>query len=777
MSESTHLKVVGTSVPKVDGLALATGAPLFVADELPAGTLVGRIVRSPHAHARIRHIDVEAARAIPGVHAVLTHHDVPRVPITTAGQGAPEPSPYDTFVLDHKVRFVGDHVALVAAETPELAERAAKAVRVDYEILPAVLDMREALAEGAPIIHDEPEAMIPIPVEYEPERNLCAHVDVSAGDVDGELARADHRINYEYEVHYAQHTPIEPHVCAGWLDAYGRLVLRTSTQVPFHARRITARALDIELHRIRVIKPRIGGGFGTKQEVLLEPLCGALVLATKRPVLIELTRSEEIYGSRTRHPQAVRLEQGFDNDGTLRASRMTVLSNTGAYASHGLTVMTNCGSKTLPLYRRGAVAFEGTTVYTNLPVAGAYRGYGGTQASFAQEVQMDEIAEILGVDPLELRQKSHIRTGESSPVFAMLGEGKAGVEQAIGSSGLARCLKQGADAIGWYDKRGNPGSGPIKRGIGMAALMQGSSIPEIDMASVTLKMNENGSFNLLAGATDLGTGSDTVLAQIVSEVLGTEVDKIIVHSSDTDITPFDVGAYASSTTYLSGAAAKKAAETVRGQICAVAALELGCDADAVRLADNQCIGPDGSQIGLDRIGNITLYERDQFQVGATESATSHCSPPPFAAHFVEVEVDTETGLVRVLKYVAAVDCGRAIHPALAEGQVEGSVANGISYALTERFIFDDKGKVLNANLGNYRIYASVDMPVLDVILIPTEEPTGPYGAKSVSEININGACPAIANAIYDAVGVRLRKTPFTPDVILAGLDAKAAKGA
>lgn len=771
MSET--LKVVGHSVTKVDAMALATGAPLFVADALPAGTLYAGIVRSTHAHARLLHIDASKALALSGVHAVLTHCDLPRIAYTTAGQGAPEPSPYDTFVLDHKVRFVGDHVALIAAETPELVAKACKLVEVQYEPLPAVLDMRDAQKPGAPVIHDEPEACMPIPVEYDPAHNVCAHVDVAAGDVDATLATCDGRMDAEYEVHYGQHAPIEPHVCLCWVDGFGRLIIKTSTQVPFHVRRITARVLQLDVGKVRVIKPRIGGGFGAKQEVLLEPLCAALALRVRRPVLMELNRYEETVCSRTRHPQAVRLETGFQNDGTLRATRMTVLSNTGAYGSHGLTVMTNCGSKTLPLYRREAVAFRGTTVYTNLPVAGAYRGYGGTQASFAQESQLDEIAHRLGRDPLELRLQNCIKKGEGSPVFAMLGEGKAGVEQIVRSCGLEKCIKQGAKAIGWKKHRGKPGSGPIKRGVGMAALMQGSSIPEIDMASVTMKMNEDGSFNLLAGATDLGTGSDTVLAQIAAEVLGTSVEKMQVLSSDTDVTPFDVGAYASSTTYLSGEAARRCAEQVAKQLKQVAAKLLGCKAREVTLANGECMAPDGKQVSHGRVACYSLYEHEQFQIAATASAISHASPPPFAAHFAHVEVDTETGLVRVLKYVAACDCGRAIHPQLAEGQIEGSVANGIGYALSERFVFDAHGKVLNGGFDGYKIYGTTDMPELVTILVPTIEPTGPFGAKSVSEININGACPAIANAIFDAVGVRLRKTPFTPDVVLAALEAQA----
>lgn len=766
------LHVVGHSVAKVDALALAAGAPLFVADELLPGTLTGRVLRSPHAHARLTHIDATRARALPGVRAVLTHADLERRLYTTAGQGAPEPSPYDCVILDSKVRFVGDAVALIAADTPAIADAALALIDVTYEVLEPVFDARTADAPGAPVIHDEPDAHVVIPVEYDPQHNVAARVDVHSGDVEAALAASAYRFDAEFSVHYGQHAPIEPHVCLAHIDGFGRLILRTSTQVPYHVRRIVAQGLGWEIRRIRVIKPRVGGGFGAKQEVLLEPMCAALAVATRKPVLMQFSRDEETVCSRTRHPATVRLETGVAEDGHMRATRMTVRTNTGAYGAHALTVLTNCGSKTLPLYHRDTVAFRGDSVYTTLPVAGAYRGYGGTQASFAQEVQIDEIAEKLGVDPLQYRLQHAIKLGEGSPVFAMLGEGRAGVEQKLRSSGLAACIAQGAKAIGWKAKRGKPGKGPVKRGIGMAALMQGSSIPEIDMASVTLKMNDDGSFNLLAGATDLGTGSDTILAQIVAEVLGLTVERIVVYSSDTDLTPFDVGAYASSTTYLSGMAAKKAAETVAKQLREVAAPLLGCAPRDIRFAGGAALAPNGERLGFDALGRRTLYEHDQHQIGATESAISHASPPPFAAHFAEVEVDTETGLVRVIKYVAACDCGRAIHPTLAEGQVEGSVANGLGYALTERFLFDDDGRVLNGAFSRYGIFSAADMPDLTTILVPTVEPTGPYGAKSVSEININGPCPAIANAIYDAVGIRLRHTPFTPDVVLAALDAK-----
>lgn len=769
----SNLKVVGHSVRKVDAMGMACGLEQYVADYDLTDALAGYVVPSPHAHARIKKIDATRARAIPGVRAVLTWEDLPRIVHTTAGQGYVEPSPYDNFILDNKVRFVGDRVALVAADTLELAEQAGKALDIEWEVLEPIFDADKAMLPGAPVIHDEPEAYMPIPVPYDPSINMAASASMGVGDMDAVLKSSHLAYSQTYSTHYGQHCPIEPHVCLGYLDPRDRVVLVTSTQVPFHARRITAQALGIPVRRIRVIKPRIGGGFGAKQEVLIEQAAAALVLATRRKVLLKCSRTEEFL-SRTRHPIKVSLDAGFNADGTINGVRMSVLSNTGAYGAHALTVMCNCGSKVLPLYRMSTVAFDAKAVYTNLPVGGAYRGYGATQAAFAMEVFMDEVGEKLGIDPLELRRRNHIMPGESSPVFAALGEGKPGVEQKIGSSGLAECLTRGAEAIGWTARRGKPGDGPVRSGIGMCALMQGSSIPEIDMASVSMKLNDDGSFNLACGATDLGTGSDTVLAQIAAEVLGVSIDDVIVTSSDTDLTPFDVGAYASSTTYLSGEAARKAAKDIGEQIKKVAAEMMGPRVDPSQLVlENKLVkAPDGRSVPLGDVAMRSLYQNAQHQIASIASAISKKSPPPFSAHFAEVKVDTQTGQVTVVKYVAAIDCGTAINPKLAEGQVEGAVLNGISYALTEEYLFDDKGRMRNTGFADYKIFSTADLPELQTILVPTWEETGPYGAKSVSEICINGPCPAISNAIYDAVGIRLRDAPFTPQKVLAALKAK-----
>ena len=761
--------VVGHSVKKVDAYGLAAGAPVFAGDDLPRDCLFMAMVFSPHAHARIKDIDASEALAMDGVEAVYTYRDVPRVIHTTAGQGYPEPSPYDTYMLDNKVRFVGDRVAAVVAKDRFIAREAVKRVRVEYEVLPAVFDPREALKPGAPVIHDEPEARIPIPVPYEPKRNLVAHVEAHVGDVEQAEKNVDVVAEGYFYHHQYQHSPIEPHVCLAWPDPNGRLYLKTSTQVPFHVRRIVAARLQMPIRNIRVIKPRIGGGFGTKQEILLEDIAGFAAMKLGKPVLFEYNRTGEIRSSRTRHAMYIKIRAGANRDGSLGFIDMDAVMNTGAYGSHGLTVLTNTGSKTLPLYKWPNIRFVGRTAYTNLPVAGAYRGYGGTQGDFAMEVIMDDLARKLGIDPVEFRRRNHIRAGDTSPIFEALGEGKEGVPQTVNSCALDACLDQGARAFGWDQPLENRVDGPIRRGRGVVALMQGSAIPDIDMGAASIKLNDDGSFNLLVGATDIGTGSDTVLAQIAAEVLSVPVDEIVVYSSDTDLTPFDGGAYASSTTYLSGMAVKKAAEKMQRQLIAVGAKLLDRDPAKLRVENKAVVSNDGKSVGFDRIGLYTLYEKDQEQLIATASHIVHQSPPPFSAHFAQVAVDTETGVIKVERYVAAVDCGQAINPALEEGQIEGALVNGLSAALYEEMLYNEKGVLKTRDFDTYKIMSTMDLPEITTILVPSHEPTGPYGAKSVSEICINGPMPVISNAVFDALGVRLYQAPFTPERVLEAL--------
>ena len=765
---------IGKNIDKIDAMALATGQPLFTDDISFPNILHIKILYSPHAHAIIEDIDTSEAEKIPGVKLILTYKNTPQVLHTTAGQGWPEPSPYDTCMFNKKVRYVGDRVAAVAAETEEIAHEALKHIKVNYKILPAVFNPEEAMKEGAPVIHDE-EGISGV---YNPKRNIISHIEVKAGDIEKGFEESDVVAEDTFEMQYVQHCPIEPHATITYLDEYGRLVIRTSTQVPFHVRRIVAQVLEIPVQNIRVIKPRIGGGFGVKQEIILEEISAFVTLKTSRPARLVFTREEEFVSSRTRHPMKVTVKIGAKKNGIFNAIKMYALSNNGAYGTHGLTVTSNTGSKTLPLYNKALnIEFIADVAYTNLPVAGAYRGYGATQGYAALEQVVDEIAEKLGMDPAEIRKINHIKTGETSPIFKALGEGREGVTQYIQSEATDKLLELGTKEIGWYEKIRKPVENTTKvRGIGMALLMQGSGIPIIDMGAATIKLNEDGSFNVLYGGTDIGTGLDTVVAQIVSETLGVKPEQIIVYAADTDVTPFDKGAYASSGTFISGGAVYNAALKVREQILEVTKEIFGeFDTKDFILKDSFIISEkSGKKVSLSEIAYQTLYLKKQQQIMATNSFVSDSSPPPFAAHFVEIEVDKETGIITPIKYVAAVDCGVAINPELAKGQIIGSIVNGIGYALTEEYKFSQTGKLINSNFMEYRIPSSRDIPDIKTILIETYEPKGPYGAKSVAEININGPIPAIGNALYNALGIRIHKLPYTPEKVLEALKNKGA---
>ncbi|MFH1689798.1 MAG: molybdopterin cofactor-binding domain-containing protein [Candidatus Eisenbacteria bacterium] len=771
---------VGRSVAKTEGIGLLSGRARYTDDFSLAGMLYGRIKRSPHAHARIKSIDASKALALPGVHCVLTHEDVPRVPFSTAGQNCPEPSPYDTVTLDTKVRFVGDRVAAVAAETPVLAERACALIAVEYEVLPSVLEPERAMDAGAPVIHDENDSS---GIE-DATRNLAAQIDVEVGDVEKGFSAAARVFEHEYRLQYVQGTPTEAHISLTYLDEKDRLVVVTSTQVPFHVRRIVARVSGLPISRVRVVKPRIGGAFGAKQEVVLEDICAALTLRTRRPVKIKLDRDEELYASRTRHPQVIRLKTGVADDGRIVARQMDVLCNTGAYGAHALTVPSNTGSKSLPLYRSDSLKYRCDSVYTNLPIAGALRGYGAPQGFFAVDSQMDEIAHALGRDPVEYRLANAIREGDRDPIAEHLGEGKAGFERIIRTNGLAECWDRVREATDWdvwhasltEGTAGTPGGKPFhRRGMGMSLAMHGSGIPGDDMGAATIKANEDGSFHLLVGATDLGTGSDTILGQIAAEVLGVPFEAVHVYSSDTDRTPFDVGAYASSTTYVSGGAVIKAAENVRDRFLHHASMMLDEGPEGLVCAGGRITAPSGGSVPIEDVAHAAMYGDDKEQISCSASHMTFECPPPFAAAVADVEVDVGTGRVDVRDFACAVDCGFPINPALAEGQIQGGVAMGLGYALSEEMIFDSRGKMLNSNLLDYKVFTAVDTPAIKAILVTTDEPTGPFGAKSVSEIPVDVVAPAIANAIFAATGVRLRELPFTPERVLAGIEALAGK--
>ncbi len=798
-------QVVGKPEKKVDAVKLVQGKPAFAADIEKRGMLVAKVLHSPHAHARIKSIDTSKAKALPGVAAVLTWQDLPRVVWSTAGQSDPIPGPLDTFSLDNKVRFVGDRVAFVAAETAEIAEKALTLIEVEYEPLPAILDSADAMKPDAIRIHDEPEYVNF--ADSDPARNVAAKIRIDIGNPDKGFAEADHIFEGEYSVPKVQQVSIEPHVCVTYWDEDDRLVIRTSTQVPFHVRRMLAPVLNLPVKRIRVIKPRIGGGFGGKQEVLMEDVAAHLTIATKRPVIYEYTREEEFIAARSRHPMKIWMKTGVKKDGTITANEMRVLSDTGAYGCHALTVTGNTGHKAMALYvgdgeyrKQPNIRFYADVVYTNTPPAGAFRGYGVPQGYWPVERHMEKIARALNLDPIEFRLKNAIHPGEYHPFSTAWNEGREPRPEIIHTVGLEQCVAQGKAAIGWDSKYGNEEwhrnvpstkfqvtsekhgtwnmehgtpSSAKRKGIGVALVMQGTAIPYLDMGGASVKMNDDGSFNLLVGATDLGTGSDTVIAQMVAEVLGVPLEDIITYSSDTDFTPFDKGAYASSTTYISGAAAVRAAEMAAERIKVRAAKMLGeVEYSNIRLSNRQAIAPSGKSVSLAEIALDTLHKNEQEQIMGIGSYVSPSSPPPFAAQFAEVSVDVETGAVTVDKLVMAVDSGVIVNPLTASGQIEGGMTQALGYAVCEEMRYDDKGNAIERDLDRYHIFRADEMPELETIFVETFEPSHPFGVKAVAEIPMDGVAPAVGNAVLDAVGVNIDDNPITPEKIWRALKGK-----
>ena len=781
--ESQTWQTVGKPEIKVDAIKLVQGKPAFTGDFEKRGLLHAKVLHSPHAHAKIKKIDTTRAKALEGVAAVLTWQDIPRVVYSTAGQSDPIPGPLDTFSLDHKVRFVGDRVAFVAAETSEIAEKALSLIEVEYEILPMILDSRDAMKPDAIKIHDEPEYVDF--ADSNPQKNLAAEIRIDIGDVEKGFQEADEIFEAEYEVPKVQQAHIEPHVAVTYWDEDDRLVIRTSTQVPFHIRRMLAPVLGLPVKRIRVIKPRIGGGFGGKQEVLMEDVAAHLTIATKRPVIYEYSREEEFIAARSRHPMRVRMKTGVKKDGTITANSMYALSDTGAYGCHALTVTGNTGHKAMALYvgdgeYRTApnIRFYADVVYTNTPPSGAFRGYGVPQGYWPLDRHMEKIARAMGFDPIDFRLKNAIHAGEYHPFSTAWNEGREPRPEIIHTVGLEQCVAQGRAAIGWDDKFGNEKwrAGQTanltrkRKGIGVAMVMQGTAIPYLDMGGASIKMNDDGSFNLLVGATDLGTGSDTVLAQMAAEVLGVPLEDMITYSSDTDFTPFDKGAYASSTTYISGTAATKAAQIVAERIKARAvemfkAAGLQVEPSNLQLSNRMVFAPNGQSIPLSEIALDALHRNNQEQIMGVASYVSPVSPPPFAAQFAEVSVDTETGQVTVDRLVMAVDSGVIVNPLTASGQIEGGMTQALGYAVCEEMRYDQRGHAIERDFDRYHIFRADEMPELETIFVETFEPSHPFGVKAVAEIPMDGVAPAVGNAVLDALGVNVDEIPVTPEKV------------
>ncbi len=759
------MKYVNQPVRKKDAMALVTGKPVYTDDIAPKDCLVVKVLRSPYAHAEILEIQKETAEKMPGIVCVLTYADVPQRRFTMAGQTYPEPSPYDRLILDKRVRFVGDAVAIVAGEDEKTVDRAMKTIQVKYQVLEPLLDFRQA-KDHPILVHPEADWKALCPVGADNKRNLCASGLEEYGDVDQVLAECDVVVENTYHTKAVQQTMMETFRTYTQMDTYGRLNVISSTQVPFHVRRILAHALDIPKSSIRVIKPRIGGGFGAKQTVVAEVYPAIVTWKTGRPAKIVYTREESLIASSPRHEMEVKVRIGATRDGRIRGIAVNTLSNTGAFGEHGPTTVGLSGHKSIPLYSKAeAFRFQYDVVYTNKMSAGAYRGYGATQGIFAVESAVNELADKLGMDPVVLREKNLTREGDV--MHGYYGE-------TANSCTLDRCLERAAQQIGWkekYPRRIMP-DGKI-RGVGIAMAMQGSGISGVDTGAVSVKINDDGFYSLSIGAADMGTGCDTILAQMAADCLDCSVDEIVVYGVDTDISPYDSGSYASSTTYVTGMATVKACEALVEKMKAYGAKKLGCGVEEVDF-DGECVYNlnSGRSISRRDMANEAMCAAEE-ALFATEAHSSPISPPPFMAGAVEVEIDPETGSIQLIDYVAVVDCGTVINPNLARVQVEGGLVQGIGMTLHENITYDEKGRLAENSLMQYKIPTRLDMGKLRVEFDSSYEQTGPFGAKSIGEIVINTPAPAIAQAIYHATGLRFTELPITPEKIVMGLQKHA----
>ena len=760
--EGKTYQSVGQPVRKKDAMALLLGKPAYVDDVTPRDCLVVKVLRSPHAHALIEEIDTTAAMKVPGVAAIFTYRDVPQKRFTMAGQTYPEPSPYDRLILDQRVRFVGDAAAIVAGETGQAVDRALKLIRVRYQVLEAVLDPHEAL-DSPILVHPEDSWRSLCPVGADNRRNLCASETCSDGDVDQVLAGCPCVVDRVYHTKACNQAMMETFRTYTEMDPYGRLHVVSSTQIVFHVRRILANALDIPKSKIHVEKPRIGGGFGAKQTVVAEVYPALVTWKTGRPAKMIYSREESQIAASPRHEMEVHVRLGATRDGVIRALDVYTLSNTGAYGEHGPTTVGLSGHKSIPLYTGNLEAFRFAydVVYTNRQSAGAYRGYGATQGIFAVESAVNELADRLGMDPVALREKNMVREGQIMPAY---------YNEPASACALDKCMERCKELFGWEEKFPvrDMGNGKV-RAAGVAMAMQGSGISGVDVGSATIKLSDEGFYNLSIGAADMGTGCDTILAQIAAECLECSVDNIAVFGADSDASPYDSGSYASSTTYVTGKAVEQACTQLKELICAIAAQMMDCPAGELEFAGDRVRRLDGGgEVALAEIAAKSMCG-NPIAVQATSSHTSPVSPPPFMVGMAEVEVDKETGSVEVLDYAAVVDCGTPINPNLARVQTEGGIVQGIGMALFEDVTYNEKGRLLENSFLQYKIPTRLDMGHLKVEFAPSYEPSGPFGAKSIGEIVINTPSPAIAQAVFRATGVWHRELPITPEKVLMGM--------
>lgn len=760
--EHKKYNAINQPVRKKDSMQLLLGKPVYVEDIVPKDALALKLLRSPHANAIVEEINVSVAKKVPGVVDIYTWEDVPKQRFAIAGQTYPEPSPYDRLILDRHVRFAGDVVAIIAAENEKAALKAMKLIKVKYKILEPVLDFHQA-KDNEILVHPEEDWLAQVPVGGDAKRNLVASEISGDGDVDAVLADCDEVLEHAYHMRSFNQAMMETFRTYTELDRYGRLHVISSTQIVFHVRRILSRALGIPKSKIRVEKPRIGGGFGAKQTAVSEVYPAFVTLKTGRPAQLIFTREESQIAGSPRHEMEVRVRLGADKDGHIRGLDLYTLSNSGAYGEHGPTTVGLSGHKSIPLYTGGLEAFRFgyDVVYTNTMAAGAYRGYGATQGIFALETSVNELAEKLGIDPTIIREKNMLREGMKMPAY---------YGETANACALDKCMARCKELFHWDEKYPvrDMGNGKV-RAAGVAMAMQGSCISNVDVGSATVKLADDGSFNLIIGAADMGTGCDTILAQMVAECMDCSVDDVAVFGADTDASPYDSGSYASSTTYITGKAVEMACAKLKTQLCGIAAGMLGCSTEEVVFENGRV-----KQINTEKsvsLAEISVKDQVNNDIAAvaTASHSSPVSPPPYMVGMVEIELDKDTGEVKILDYVAVVDCGITINPALARIQTEGGIVQGIGHTLFENITYDRNGRPIESSFLQYKVPTRLDMGHLRVEFENSYEPTGPFGAKSIGEIVINTPAPAIAHAIYRATGVWHRELPITPEKILMSM--------
>lgn len=760
------MKHVGKSYDKVDAKGILSGKPSYTGDFVPKDALIIKVLRSPHAQARIKSIDTSKAKLIPGVEAIFTYEDVPNTRFTLAGQTYPEPSAYDALILDPVVRYVGDEVAIVVAKDEATALKAMPLIKVEYEVQKPVLDLHTAI-DHETVVHPEDDILNHIPVGQDYKRNICVSYHKRVGDIEAELAKCDYVVEGTYFDQATRQSAMEPFQSFGYIDHLGRIVIVSSTQIVFHVRRHIARALGIPASKIRVIKPRIGGGFGSKQTACTELMTAFVTWKLQKPCYLLYDRTEAQTCSTTRHAREWYIRVGATKDGIIQVIDMDSITDAGAHATHCFTTTTAGEHKSVPLYNKAKAVHYGTEgVYMNHTPGGAFRGYGATESLWPLECAVNRLADEMGVDPAELRQKNLIAAGERSLVYD---------PDEIMDSGLFQETVNKVKEMARWDER--PHSWDIderyRGGLGMALALQGSGVANIDVASVEIRLGDDGNYTLYTGSSDMGMGANTILTQMACEVLGCPMESMTVIESDTDIVPFDPGSYASSTTYVTGTAAKMAAEELREKIINKLAQFMDVKPEEIDFDGLVGTTKDGAkQLSVQELAPMLLVGTTPEQLTGFATWGSHTSPPPFMASIAEVKVDKQTGHIIPLHMYNCVDCGTVVNPKLARVQVEGGAVQAIGMALYEDVRYSSNGRLETNNFMTYKIPTRQDIGELHTAFVESYEESGAYGVKSIGEIVINTACPAIQHAVKNAVGADVRTLPMTPEKVFMGMDEK-----